>query len=200
MFPQIKIPKIWLSYDKILIESYISDFSNEDYLKFKNSEEVKKFNLLLEKISPNLLKNISKLSGIRWCRKEIPIYLVPDIPKKSFAHPLVLILKGGLERRFLVLAHELVHVNFIADGDRFFIGENKEKRMDLPNIEAICWLISKLALQKTVGDDWFKYEEEWKEILNWDKSENTKKEIEELERSWDFNKMNFKKFLKTRKP
>ncbi len=193
MFERTKIPKIWLSYDRVLIESYIPDFSNEDYIKFKNGEKIAVLNSFLEESGEKLLRNISKLSGVPWHRKEIPVYLIPNIPLKSFSHPLVLIARKPLEQRLIILAHELVHINLLADRDTLLIGKKREAKMDLPNIEAVCWLIGKKALENTVKD-WREYEEWWRKILTWDKTGKTKQEIEKLKQEWDYKKDNFKKF------
>lgn len=117
------------------------------------------------------------------------------IPKKSFSHPLVLILRGDLKQRFFVLAHELVHINLLADRDKLVAKKSKDRKIDLPDIEAVCWLVAKLALRKTIKN-WPKYEAAWAQILKWDKSGKTKVDIEKLERNWNFNRTSLKEFLK----
>lgn len=188
-----KIPKIWLAYSRLLIKLYLPKFSEEDYLKFSKSKKVREINRFIEINGDNLLKNISKLSGIPWFRKEIPIYLVPNGNLKSFAYPLVLNLKDrDLEIELLVLTHELCHVNSIRDGDKLFYQSYFQgvERWEIISNELFCWLIAKLALQKTVKD-WARYEKSWNKILMWQGMEKTKQEIEKLEKEWNYNKMNF---------
>jgi hypothetical protein len=129
------LPKIWISYNRIFIQSYLPDFTREDYSELMNSKDVKEFGEWLEKNGSELLENISKISGEPWKIKEIPIYLIPDkAGVKSFSHPLVLRWGGDMEYRHLVLAHELVHINLF---DK-----------DSPDIEERCWAIGEEALKK----------------------------------------------------
>lgn len=196
-----KIPKIWLSYNKILIQSYLQEFSRQDYLSFSKSKKVKEINDFIKKYRDNLLENISKLSGIPWFRKEIPVYLVPSKKIKSFSHPLVLSLKNrDTKVELLILAHEFCHINLIADRDFLFFNNAKTKRIDF-NDEVFCWVVAKIAIQKTISNT-LKFKKAWNEILSWPGMEETKQEIEKLEKEWDYNKINFlnyyKKFIKNK--
>lgn len=196
-----KIPKIWLSYNKILIQSYLQEFSRQDYLKFSKSKKVKEFYDFIQKYGDSLLDNIGKLSGIPWFRKEIPVYLVPNKKIKSFSHPLVLSLKNkDTKVELLVLAHEFCHVNLIADKDCLFFNNTKTKQIDF-NDEVFCWVVAKIAMQKTT-EDTLKFKKAWNKILSWPGMEKIKQEIEKLEKEWDYDRMNFlnyyKKFVKNK--
>lgn len=189
------IPKIWLSYNHLLIQVYLSEFSKEDYMGFKNSKYVREVNDFIRQYGKEILKNISKFSGIKWYRKEIPIYLLPEqIKKKSFSHPLVLTSNGkNFSETIFVLAHELTHVNLLADRDQL-LGTGKEKRLDIPNTEAACWLIGRLALEKAIKNTG-EYQKDWDKFIDNYQHEKTKTDLVELIKSWDHQKQTFKKLL-----
>ncbi len=199
-----KLPKVWLSYN----EPFLRQFSNENYNDFIENKAVKNFNFLLEKNISNILKNIRKFSGIKWYKKDIPIYLTPNFPtNKSISHPLILIFKKNntrtLEQIFFILVHELVHINFMADRDKIF-HKSREKRIETRglNLEAIIDFISKLIIQKSIKN-WQKYDKIFNQKLNWIKNKEIKRKIkrdmEILEKFWDYNKIDFKSFVKNKK-
>ncbi len=104
---------------------------------------------------------------------------------------------------FFILVHELVHINFMADRDKIF-HKSREKRIETRglNLEAIIDFISKLIIQKSIKN-WQKYDKIFNQKLNWIKNKEIKRKIkrdmEILEKFWDYNKIDFKSFVKNKK-
>lgn len=191
------IPKVWFSHNRLLLESYDHDFTQSDHKDF--IKEIKEFNSLVEKNKNELLKNISFLTGIPWFRKEIPIYVIPDNGDKSFSHPLIVVYRVNPRNRLFVLTHEFTHINSIADRDDLFDKGTSDYRISY-GVEAVCWYIAKLAIEKTANNEELeKYKKEWDII--WDKylSDKDKEVIKEMEENWDFNKETLVEHCKSRR-
>jgi hypothetical protein len=200
MSEEINIPPIWLASSRELIRSYKPGFSQEEYSKFKaeNEENKKEFESIINDFGDKILKEINNISGIPWFRKEIPIYLIPPLTtKKNFSHPLTLNWKDDTIRMVLFLIHELIHINLVADRDRFYLKDYnaKIKNPEIQNLEASIFLISEIVLKKVMKkEDYHTYEKELGKVLGFQERCN-RRDVEKLKKQWDYKEINFRTFL-----
>jgi hypothetical protein len=105
-----KIPKIHFVY------SYVYDNTLTNLIKQKYRPNTRKFALsyierltkAFDKISDKSLAEMSKLSGLKWQKDYIEVYVVKYAPY-SFSIPLTLKMYKDINKSVAVLVHELAH-------------------------------------------------------------------------------------------
>ena len=119
MLPKLEL-KISGPYNHILSDDfnyreYMADADkcienfNKNFNKFK--KRTTSFHKAFIKKQKIILKLIEKYSGYDWKGKSIPIYLINITQKPSIADPLTLKFRDNLDSMFILLIHELTHLN-----------------------------------------------------------------------------------------
>ena len=101
------MPRLKVRYSYIYNKTLNKDINIEMFNKLR--EKSAQFNELVEKYGNKVLKIIEK-ENERWEDLEIPVYIVMA-RIKSFSDPLTINSRKNKKTMFLVLIHELIHVN-----------------------------------------------------------------------------------------
>lgn len=96
---------------KNFLENYNEVIENyeKNFQKFKKTTEP--FQKMFKKYKKRILYHIEKYSGYSWKGQKIPIYLVNMTQKPSISHPLILKFTTDIDSMFILLIHELTHIN-----------------------------------------------------------------------------------------
>ena len=101
-------PRLELVYSYPLNRLFMRDFSYSDLAYLKCS--AKDFERIYEKNIVKDLELIPKFTGFNWEKSHIPIYVVKRCPE-SISHPLILRYYENPVLMYVLLIHELVHIN-----------------------------------------------------------------------------------------
>lgn len=161
-------PKIEFRYSEIYDRKYRESKQTQKYLKEKKQEypsreeilnyieEVKR---LWNKKSKKILKEISKVSGLKWKEKKIICYVIGV--GRPFSDPLTIkILKKNISRFLETLTHELIHQIQVQNKKKYILWHKyvlekhkNEERITKNHVllSAIHWkLLEKLEGQEAV--------------------------------------------------
>lgn len=103
-------PKTEIRYSIIYNKMFNENFSREDMKKLK--EDCKKFEEFYKEHINKVILLIEKHHNKKWKYEFIPIYIVKNVPN-SFSDPLTLKYFKNEKIMFIILAHELLHNNFV---------------------------------------------------------------------------------------
>jgi hypothetical protein len=104
----MSIPQTELTYSLPLNRLFFREFNHEDLTSFRR--ETKTFQQIYERNVSKDLRLIQRFTGFPWTRSFIPIYIVQSCPK-SISDPLILRYFKNPLFMYVLLIHELVHVN-----------------------------------------------------------------------------------------
>jgi hypothetical protein len=106
--PNMLIPKTELTYSLPLNRLFLREFDHKDLTSLRT--ETKTFREIYEQNVPKDLRLIQRFTGFPWTKSFIPIYIVRSCPE-SISDPLVLRYFKNPLFMYVLLIHELVHVN-----------------------------------------------------------------------------------------
>lgn len=170
------IPKIEFRYSGIYDGKYRNSKQTQKYLKEKNQDYpskekilkyIKSIEKLWEKCREETLKEISKISGLKWKEKKIICYVIGC--GRPFSDPLTIRTYGKDVKRFVeTLIHELIHQIQIQNKKECekwhkYISKkySKEKRITRKHIllSAIHWkFLEKFYGRKGINEEIKKYD------------------------------------------
>lgn len=102
--------KAVLRYSYIYNKVFNEKFTHDDLIKLK--EDSKRFKILFEKKIDKIIELIEKHHSKEWKYHFIPVYIVMDAPY-CFSDPLTIKFYKDEKMMLIILAHELLHNNFV---------------------------------------------------------------------------------------
>ncbi|NCN86884.1 hypothetical protein GW932_03545 [archaeon] len=194
-------PKIEFRYSDVYDRNYRESKFIQKYLKEKNQtypdkkeilEYIKKVEKLWNKKSEEILKLISKVSGLKWKEKRIICYVIGV--GRPFSDPLTIRTYGKDTKRFInTLTHELIHNIFIQNTE-LYKNWNKYLKIQYPNearitqshilLSAIHWIILEKEGKNAIKKEIEKYNknEDYKKAWEIIKKETPKKIINKFKK------------------
>lgn len=149
------LPKIIFRYSPIYDEDYrtserIKDKLKEKGLTYPSKKEIfnriEEVNQIWSKIGNDVLKNISKISSLKWKEKDITCYVIGF--GRSFSDPLTIKLHDSVNDFIDTLVHELIHNIQIQNNEKCkkwynYLNENYSKESVLTKNHIIVHAIHK---------------------------------------------------------